>query len=612
MFDTGHQVGDLAKGLFGEYRDVTVWNEAGYPDIRKMVSRTTDAIEEGVENICEAAFLYGNNYCAVDLLHRTENGWAIYEVKSSTEQKAINLYDVAYQKYVLEACQLNVTSVNLVVLNNQYVRAGELDIQQLFKTIDVTTDCDELMDEVRELVEGANKVLQSSDEPQMQVGLHCCSPYDCAFWQYCSKPLNMPEPSVMDMYRMGKKKIFDYISQGKLSYADLKGEKLSEKQQRQIRCYEDGTEEIDRKGIKSFLETVEFPLYHLDFETMQLAVPEFDGTRPYQQVPFQYSLHIQQTPCGALEHREFLAESGVNPLRAIAESLCENIPDDVCVMSYNKSFECTRLEELACMFDDLATHLRAIKDNMVDLLRPFQDGYYYTPAMKGSFSIKSVLPALFPDDPELDYHNLQGSVHNGTEAMNIFPRIKDMPKREQLAARKSLLRYCELDTYAMVKVLNHLYEICGMNAETPTTKKVRVNNTEEMPEEERKIRDKYRQWRILKMKVSKDTLEDVVNGFYRALSQEVTPRNYVDLVQLDEDGYEREDENCNVIPRWYDYLLLETIRCKNQKYALVEVKDITSEMLLDDNGKIVMYEYKGDTWVMEEVIYQLGDVVEKN
>lgn len=151
--------------------------------------------------------------------------------------------------------------------------------------------------------------------------------------------------------------------------------------------------------------------------------------------------------------------SGEDPQRLIAESLCRDIPLDVCTTAYNKAFECTRLTELAESFPDLAEHLLNIRDHIIDLLVPFQSGWYYVPAMGGSFSIKSVLPALFPETPELDYHNLTGSVHNGGEAMNIFPKIKEMTTEEQFAARQSLLKYCELDTYAMVKVWQKLKEV---------------------------------------------------------------------------------------------------------------------------------------------------------
>jgi hypothetical protein len=192
---------------------------------------------------------------------------------------------------------------------------------------------------------------------------------------------------------------------------------------------------------------------------MQPVIPEFQGTRPYQQIPFQYSLHYIELEGGVLKHKEFLGESGEDPRRTLAEQLCADIPLDVCTTAYNKEFECTRLTELAEAFPDLAEHLLNIRDHIIDLLVPFQSGLYYVPAMGGSFSIKSVLPALFPNDPELDYHNLTGSVHNGGEAMNIFPKIKDMPPHEQQAARHSLQKYCELDTFAMVKVWQKLKDV---------------------------------------------------------------------------------------------------------------------------------------------------------
>ena len=168
-----------------------------------------------------------------------------------------------------------------------------------------------------------------------------------------------------------------------------------------------------------------------------------------------HSLHYIEKEGGEIKHKEFLAESGTDPRRALAEQLCSDIPVNVCVTAYNKAFECTRIKELADTLPDLSEHLMNIRENIVDLLVPFQSGWYYNRAMGGSFSIKSVLPAIFPDDPSLNYHNLEG-VHNGGEAMTIFPKIKDMSPEEQLKARHNLLKYCELDTFAMVKVWEEL------------------------------------------------------------------------------------------------------------------------------------------------------------
>ena len=237
-----------------------------------------------------------------------------------------------------------------------------------------------------------------------------------------------------------------------------------------------GKEFINPEGIRKFLDRLSYPLYFLDFETMQDAVPRYDGAKVYAQITFQYSLHIKEIPDTVVEltdngrrmkirkgktpiHREFLAPSdGSDPRRALAEQLCRDIPMDVCTLAYNKMFECGRIRELAALYPDLAPHLLNIADNIKDLIDPFRAGDYYVPAMGGSFSIKSVLPALFPGDPELDYHNLDERCQNGGDAMTIFPRIKDMEPEEAKASREALLRYCELDTWAMVKVWEKLKE----------------------------------------------------------------------------------------------------------------------------------------------------------
>lgn len=454
---TGNEVGDLAMGLFGDYTEVTVLKEDGRPDLSAMIEKTRQCIENGTENICEASFSYEGLYCAVDILRRQDGGYAIYEVKSSTKESEIYGVDIAYQKYVLEHCGVTVTGTYLVCINSDYVRGKDLDIQQLFKIVDMSDWVESETPLIPSRLKLAEKTLASPDEPTCDIGEHCTDPYDCAYWEYCSR--HLPKPSVFDLYRLSGKKKFEYYRKGMVSYEDmLVDPKLNEKQLRQIQFQlTDCGDHIDQGGIQDFLNTLSYPLYFLDFETMQPVIPLYPGTKPYQQIPFQYSLHYIEEPGGELKHKEFLAESGVDPRRAIAESLCRDIPRSVCVTAYNKGFECGRLKELAAQFPDLAGHLLNVQGNIRDLLTPFQSGYYYNRAMGGSFSIKSVLPALFPDDPSLDYHNLEG-VHNGSEAMTIFPKIKDMPPEEQVITRKQLLAYCKLDTYAMVKVWEALIE----------------------------------------------------------------------------------------------------------------------------------------------------------
>lgn len=457
--EAGTEVGDLARSLFGEYVDIIVQNENGL-DLPAMLSRTQEEMSRETPVICEAAFVHEGLYCAVDILKKEQGGWAIYEVKSSTQNDSpVYMADIAYQKYVLEHCGVTVMGTYLVCLNNEYIFNGTLNVQELFKITDVS---EEIISEEEQITENlilAEQILDSEEEPDIDLSENCNSPYPCAFWQYCSK--HIPKPSVFDLYRMQFKKKIEYYRDGLISYEALSQSKQikNAKQLRQIAfALEDKGTYVEKENIQAFLDTLSYPIYFLDFETVQPVIPQYVGTKPYQQIPFQYSLHYIEEEGGELKHKEFLAESGVDPRRALAEQLCSDIPMNVCVTAYNKAFECSRIKELAESFPDLAEHLLNIESNIKDLLVPFQSGYYYNRAMGGSFSIKSVLPAIFPNDPTLDYHNLE-DVHNGSEAMSIFPKIKDMSPEEQERTRENLLKYCELDTYAMVKVWEELVRV---------------------------------------------------------------------------------------------------------------------------------------------------------
>ena len=460
-FVSGNEVGDLAMGLFGPFVEVTAMKPDGGLDLSAMIRKTQECIAEGTKVICEASFTYEHNYCAVDILLKTDGGYAIYEVKSSTGSETETDWekcekyapDIAYQKWVLTQCGVNVTDTYLVCIDSNYVLEGELDIQKVFSKINMKTLVDNEYPKVAARVKQAQKMLEG-DMPQLDLSEHCMHPYPCAFWNYCTR--HVPTPSVFDLYRMNFNKKLDHYHNGKISFEDLRLEKLNDKQQMQVECTLNHTGHIDKAGIRNFLDGLTYPMYFLDFETMQPILPECQGTHPYQQIPFQYSLHVIEYEGGPLLHREHLGISGTDPRRALAEQLCKDIPMNVCTLAYNKAFECTRIKEMAAAFPDLAPHLLNIQAHIQDLLVPFQAGYCYVPAMGGSFSIKSVLPALFPDDPELNYHNLDEQVQNGGDAMTIFPRIKDMEPAAQLSARQALLNYCCLDTLAMVKVWEYL------------------------------------------------------------------------------------------------------------------------------------------------------------
>lgn len=457
ILETGNEVGDLAMGLFGTYTEVP------FGDLGDMIKKTKELIDAGTAVIAEGSFSYNRLFCSVDILKNLGDGCVeIYEVKSSTSVKDIYYDDAAYQCYVLTKLGYSVQRVSIVHINNQYVRSGELDIQQLFHTEDITEDAINLMPEVAANIERFDAYMQQSEEPIDDIGMHCFNPYECGFFGYCTR--NLPKPNVFDVAGARISTKFKCYNQGIISFEDLNTcNALSAGQYKQVE-HElfNYAPYIEKETIKDFLGHLSYPLYFLDFESFQPAIPLYDDSRPFEQIVFQYSLHYIEHEGGELKHTEFLAYPGADPRRALAEQLCRDIPMGVCTTAYNMGFEKGRIKGLAEIYPDLAEHLMNIHDNIQDLMIPFQKKYYYSKAMQGSYSIKYVLPALFPDDPALDYHNLEG-VHNGSEASATFKRMATMPQEELESYRTHLLNYCGLDTFAMVKVWEKLNEVAGLD-----------------------------------------------------------------------------------------------------------------------------------------------------
>ena len=454
VLETGTKVGELARSYFGEY-DLVAFNR----DKQKMVEQTAHFMMTS-NNIAEASFYFDGLFCAVDILHRNGNGWDIVEVKSSTEVSDIYIEDMAFQYYVLLNCSVPVQHIYNLHIDNTYVRNGPLEIKKLLMLEDCTDAVIRRFCEIKDQ-EKINKIreyMKAKVEPPKDIDCCCDKPYECVYKKYCGR--HLPEYSVFNLARMQTKKKYELYHQGIISYEDIikNADKINVNQKRQVESVlYHMPDTYDKEEIRNFLNTLSYPLYHLDFETFQQAIPEFDGCRPYEQIPFQYSLHIEYAD-GHLEHREFLAKEGKDPRRELAESLIKDIPENVCAAAYNMSFEKTVIRHLAASFLDLSDHLMNIYNNMHDLMIPFQKQYYYSAAMQGSYSIKYVLPALWPGDPELDYHNLNG-VHNGSEASASFADMANHTPEEIAVMRKNLLQYCGLDTYAMVKVLRKLREV---------------------------------------------------------------------------------------------------------------------------------------------------------
>ena len=445
-FDSGTEVGILAQQLFPGGTGLEY--ESG---ISRNIAKTQELLASGTQTIYEATFRHDNVLAMVDILRKGENGWEIYEVKSSTETKDIFINDTAIQYYVVKGSGLDVSRVFLVHLNNQYTRIGELDLQALFAINDVTdltlfrqTDIPLLLGNMRQALEGG--------EPSIDIGPYCTAPYECDFISYCWQ--HIPEYSIFDIANLRSNRKFALYYGGVLHLQDIPADfPLSDNMQVQVEAELTGRKFVNIRNIREFLSKISEPIGFLDFETFMEPVPSFDHQRPYQQVPFQYSLHISENK--KLEHYEFLGEPGNDPRQPFIEKLLEDTISCRTILVYNQAFEVTRLQETAEKFPEFAEGIESITARIIDLMAPFRNKDYYVKEMCGSHSIKYVLPALVPD---LSYDSL--AIADGEMAMLAYARLSGMiDGDEKKKIRKHLLEYCGLDTLAMVKIWEKLVSI---------------------------------------------------------------------------------------------------------------------------------------------------------
>ena len=451
-FNTGYQVGDLAKELFPNGVEI----EFDSQNFDGMIQKTKELIADGVEVIYEAAFKENGIFAMADILVKNGDGWDIYEVKASTGVKEYHINDTSIQWYALSNA-IKLHHAYVVHINNSYIRYGKQDIEELFTIEDITDIVLERQEDIPSNLAEMDEMLQG-DMPDIDIGGHCSSPHGCDFWNHCWK--HIPNPSVFNLYRMWGSKKFELYYKGIISYDDLieKDISLNQTQRLQVESYKDGHIRIDKPIIKEFLDTIEYPINFFDFETFQNAIPRFDNQRPYAQMPFQYSLHILHED-GTLEHKEFLGDENSDPRLNLIKQMLEDITPTGSIVAYNQSFEIGRIKDLANYAPLYEKELLALNERFVDLIVPFRKKGYYHPNFNGSFSIKAVLPAMFPNDDELDYKKL-GSIQNGGDAMDTFANLyllKDKSKLDEI--KKDLLSYCRLDTLAMVRIWEKLREI---------------------------------------------------------------------------------------------------------------------------------------------------------
>jgi hypothetical protein len=453
LFSTGHEIGELAQSAFPNGKDASPEN---YYDFSKSIQDTKDWIVSDVKTIYEAAFSSNGVLAALDILHHTENKrWAI-EVKSSSEVKKYHLTDASLQYWVMNKSGFKPDKFFLMHINTAYIKDGDINPKELFTLADITNEVIGNQLWVEENLEDLKNILSTEIEPVVEIGKHCGSPFECDYKHHCWK--HIPEQSVFSLYNP-RGLDWKLYEQGIFKIIDIpETVSLNHRQNLQVSGQKIAHSHIDKTSISEFLSNWEFPLYFFDFETIFPALPVLNGTRPFQQVPFQYSLHILEQYGGKYIHKEFLAEPkdfneiSIDPRKKLIEQMKLDFGEIGSIVAYNATFEISRLKELAIAFPEDRDFIENIINRFVDLLIPFRNAWFYHPEMGGSASIKAVLPAIAP---EFNYKDLE--ISNGGDASNIFlSMINNKFIGDEIFTRESLKKYCERDTLGMVIIWEEL------------------------------------------------------------------------------------------------------------------------------------------------------------
>jgi len=448
VMEQGHEVGRWAQKMFPGGLLI----EAGHEELDKALTQTKEAMpNKHLPAVFEGAFVYDKILARVDILKRLpRDRWRLVEVKSSNSLKDYHLYDVAIQRHILEGCGFRVIPC-LMHLNREYVYDGkQYDLKKLFVVHDLTDETKAIEKEVKDLIREERKVLARGTPPDIEPGSQCMNPYTCEFYGHCNKPL--PMDHVENLPGLSAKNLEKLAALGIESIAGIpKDFPLTDRQRRAWECAKTGKPWFG-KGLKKALADLRYPLYFMDFETLGVALPRYAGMSPYDQIPFQWSVHVQRKPAADLEHFEFLPEEDVDPRLAFVMALCPVLGKKGSIIAYNSGFESGCLESLAEWFPKYRNEITDIQKRLWDLLPVMRDHVYHS-AFCGSFSLKSVLPALVP---EMSYDGME--VAEGNDAGLAWEKMvhSKVGSAERKRLREALLTYCKQDTLAMVRLLNVL------------------------------------------------------------------------------------------------------------------------------------------------------------
>lgn len=448
VLDTGNAVGDLARELYGPGLLI-----GHVENPSKALAETAEALQaKGKrQTLFEAAFQYQDLLVRADVLKPVPGGYDLIEVKSSTSVKDYHLVDCAIQAWVIRNAGITIRRVLLAHIDTAFVYEGSDDYNGLLVTEDITADIAEFIEQVPAWIRKFQKVLRG-DEPPITTGEQCSTPFECPFFEHCRSQEPQGPKYPVTILRRSATLTRALLDEGYVDLRKVPAERLTNPMHQRIRkASVTGKPFLDPAAAVQ-LDGLGFPRYYVDFESINFAIPRWAGTRPYQQVPFQWSCQIEQRD-GSLKEHAFLDLSGDDPTRDFAESLLRTLGKRGPILVYNKAFESGRVKELADWFPNLANALLSLNERMVDLL-PITREHYYHPAMMGSWSIKKVLPTIAP---ELDYDELDDVADGGQAQQAYLEAIHpETPVDRRSALDTALRRYCGRDTIAMVRLLQAL------------------------------------------------------------------------------------------------------------------------------------------------------------
>ncbi len=446
LFDQGHLVGGYAKKLFptGVEVDHTGTFETGLKSTQELIFKRVP--------IFEAALAYKNCYARADILEPVgKNKWNLIEVKNSTDIKDVHYSDIGFQYYVYTGAGLKIDKCYLMCIDRSYVRKGDIKPKKLFKKIDITDEIKKTYSTVIEKdVSDMVNAINAKKFIEPGVGPHCSYPYECLLTDQCWSFL--PERSVCLLYSNNILPM-TLIGDGILELAKIPAEyKLNAKHRIQVDCEKKGKPHVDPEKVKEFLDVIRYPVYYMDFETCGSVIPLFDNSSPYQQIPFQFSVHVVQKKGAKPTHFSFLADGTNDPRPEFMARLKDVMGTKGSVIAYNAGFEMGILRKCAEVLPKYKKWVDSIEERIIDLLKPFQAFAYYHPAQDGSCSIKNVLPAMTGksyDDLEIG--------DGGTASAEYYRVTFTEDNKDKDKVRRLLEEYCGLDTMGMVDIVNKLY-----------------------------------------------------------------------------------------------------------------------------------------------------------